>query len=84
MVLIAIIMIVIKTYAAYPVNLFCGRTAIDSLSNESAELLIATDTRQSTKRRILIVCLWFFSTLVGAVFFTKYLSSNTLFRCTCS
>ncbi len=41
------------------------RTAIDSLSVESS---IATDSRQSTKRRILIVCLWFFSTLVGAVF----------------
>jgi hypothetical protein len=30
--------------------------------------LIATDQRQSNKRRILIVSLWFFSTLVGAVF----------------
>ena len=45
-----------------------NRTAIDSLSKESTESLIATDPRQSTKRRILIVCLWFFSTLVGAVF----------------
>ncbi len=44
------------------------RTAIDSLSKETEELTIATDTRQSTKRRILIVGLWFFSTLVVAVF----------------
>jgi sodium-coupled neutral amino acid transporter 7/8 len=64
-VLVAIIMVAIKTFAGYPVNLFCGRTAIDSLSVESS---IATDTRQTTKRRILIVCLWFFSSLVGAIF----------------
>jgi len=44
------------------------RTAIDSLSKDSAELAIATDTRQSTTRRILIVGLWFFSTLVAALF----------------
>ncbi|UJR36881.1 hypothetical protein I4U23_029594 [Adineta vaga] len=67
-VLIAIIMVAVKTYTAYPVNLFCGRTAIDSLSNETSTSLIATDIRQSTKRRILIVCLWFFSTLVGAIY----------------
>ncbi|CAF1182405.1 unnamed protein product [Adineta steineri] len=67
-VLIAIIMVAIKTYTAYPVNLFCGRTAIDSLSNETTTSSIATDARQSSKRRILIVCLWFFSTLAGAVF----------------
>ncbi|CAF1265005.1 unnamed protein product [Rotaria sordida] len=67
-VLIAIIMVAIKTYTAYPVNLFCGRTAIESLSNESTTSLIATNQRQSAYRRILIVCLWFFSTLAGAVF----------------
>lgn len=44
------------------------RTAIDSLSVDSAEINIATDTEHSNKRRILIVSLWFFSTLVGAVF----------------
>lgn len=44
------------------------RTAIDSLSKESEEVIIATDARQSTKRRLLIVSLWFFSTLVGAIF----------------
>jgi len=44
------------------------RTAIDSLSKDSAELTLATDARQSTKRRILIVGLWFFSTLVAALF----------------
>ncbi|CAF3507853.1 unnamed protein product [Rotaria sp. Silwood1] len=67
-VLIAIIMVAIKTYTAYPVNLFCGRTAIDSLSKESTTSLIATDPRQSIEGRILIVCLWFFSTLAAAVF----------------
>ncbi|CAF2549831.1 unnamed protein product [Rotaria sp. Silwood2] len=67
-VLIAIIMVAIKTYTAYPVNLFCGRTAIDSLSKESTTSLIATDLKQSIKSRILIVCLWFFSTLAGAIF----------------
>lgn len=75
-VLIAVIMVAIKTYTAYPVNLFCGRyekkifqwnfkflytrTAIDSFST--------TDPGQSIKRRVLIVCLWFFTTLAGAVF----------------
>ncbi|CAF1392086.1 unnamed protein product [Rotaria magnacalcarata] len=67
-VLIAIIMVAIKTYTAYPVNLFCGRTAIDSLSNETAASLITTDPRYSIKRRFLIVCVWFFSTLAAAVF----------------
>ncbi|CAF1439731.1 unnamed protein product [Adineta steineri] len=59
-VLIAVIMVAIKTYTAYPVNLFCGRTALDSFST--------TDPGQSIKRRVLIVCLWFFTTLAGAVF----------------
>ena len=71
-------MVAVKTYTAYPVNLFCGRyehavlsdictisihrsrTAIDSFS--------AAGTVPSVKRRVLIVCLWFFSTLAGAVF----------------
>ncbi|CAF2149296.1 unnamed protein product [Rotaria magnacalcarata] len=59
-VLIAVIMVAIKTYTAYPVNLFCGRIAIDSFSTSNKE--------SSIKRRVIIVCLWFFSTLVGAVF----------------
>jgi hypothetical protein len=51
--------------------LFCFddiRTAIDSLSKQSEEVLIATETKYSTKRRILIVGVWFFSSLVVAVF----------------
>ena len=44
------------------------RTAIDSLSEDSSELTIATETSQTYQRRILIVCLWFFSTLVAAIF----------------
>lgn len=44
------------------------RTAIDSLSEDSGEFNISTETFQTTQRRILIVCLWFFSTLVAAVF----------------
>lgn len=75
-VLVAVIMVAIKTYSAYPMNIFCGRyeislkfefssffyirTAIDSFS--------AVDAGQSLKRRVIIVCLWFFTTLVGAVF----------------
>lgn len=47
---------------------FLNRTAIDSLSNEQSESLIATDPRQSMKRRVLIVGVWFSSTLVAAVF----------------
>jgi uncharacterized membrane protein len=41
-------------------EVFCHRTAIDSFS--------ATNPVQSIKRRVIIVCLWFFTTLVGAVF----------------
>ncbi|CAF1317687.1 unnamed protein product [Adineta ricciae] len=59
-VLIAVIMVAIKTYTAYPVNLFCGRIAIESFSTSGVE--------PSVKRRVIIVCLWFFSTLAGAVF----------------
>ncbi|CAF1279236.1 unnamed protein product [Adineta ricciae] len=59
-VLIAVIMVAIKTYTAYPVNLFCGRIAIESFSTSGIE--------PSVKRRVIIVCLWFFSTLAGAVF----------------
>ncbi|CAF2674038.1 unnamed protein product [Rotaria sp. Silwood2] len=59
-VLVAVIMVAIKTYTAYPVNLFCGRTAIDSFSTKHEEHTI--------KHRIIIVCLWFFTTLAGAVF----------------
>lgn len=67
-VLIAIIMVAIKTYSAYPVNLFCGRTAIDSLSGRSTDLLIMINPQNSLKRRILIVSIWFATTLVAAVF----------------
>jgi len=59
-VLVAVIMIAVKTFTAYPVNLYCGRTAIDSFSK--------VDPGQSIKRRAFIVCLWFSTTLVGAVF----------------
>lgn len=44
------------------------RTAIDSLSNESPNSLIATEPRLTLDRRILIVSVWFFSTLAAAVF----------------
>jgi len=39
---------------------FSIRTAIDSFSE--------TDPGQSMKRRVIIVCLWYFTTLTGAVF----------------
>ncbi|CAF1405537.1 unnamed protein product [Rotaria sordida] len=60
-VLVAVIMVAIKTYTAYPINLFCGRISIDSFSTRHEE-------QHSIKRRIIIVCLWFSTTLVGAVF----------------
>jgi len=68
LILVAVIMIAIKTFTAYPVNLFCARTAIDSLSNDATESIIATDQRQPLQRRLLIVSIWFFSTLSTAIF----------------
>ena len=44
------------------------RMAIESLSKQSSASLRITDSRQSIKQHILIVCLWFFSTLAGAIF----------------
>lgn len=44
------------------------RTAIDSLFENSQENVIATDPRQSLKRRLIIVGSWFGTTLAAALF----------------
>jgi len=75
-VLIAVIMVAIKTYSAYPLNIFCGRYKMKYLNYNleifyiriSIDSFSSNDSGQSIKRRIIIVCLWFFTTLGGAVF----------------
>lgn len=71
-------MVAVKTYTAYPVNLFCGRYKNKILKKKQFSLLLfirtaidsfsSSEEESSIKRRVAIVCLWFFSTLAGAVF----------------
>lgn len=67
-VLVAIIMFLLKTYTSYPLNLFCARTAIEGLWVEMRNLDAYNVERFEKYRRICIVTIWFFLSLVIALF----------------
>ena len=67
-VLIAVIMYLFKTYTTYPLNLFCARTAIESLWIGFFQLDEQRVRKREFMRRFLIVTLWFASTLLIAIF----------------
>jgi len=71
MVVIAIVAIAVKTYTTYPILLFCGREAISNLwleiSLRRGTTIVDTPVFEKC-RRSWIASVWFFSTIVFAVF----------------
>lgn len=65
-VLVAIVVIAFKTVTTYPVILFCARTAIDDALVKIFK--IESPQHKEIYRRVLIVLLWFLSTLVFAIY----------------
>ncbi|WAR11527.1 S38A7-like protein [Mya arenaria] len=67
-VLVAVVLIAVKTYTTYPILLFCGRAALDCLWTDvwrmSPERINSTEPR----RRYIMTILWFIATLILAVF----------------
>lgn len=67
-VLIAVILIAVKTYTTYPILLFCGRAAFECLWTDLRRLSPDTIVRQERLRRIITTLVWFTATLALAVF----------------
>lgn len=67
-VLIGIIMLAIKTVVAYPILLFCGRTAVDGILHFATKPLPGIWEQSEKRRRMWISGIWFTATLVLAVF----------------
>ncbi|KAL5022055.1 hypothetical protein ScPMuIL_001210 [Solemya velum] len=62
-VIIAVVLIAVKTYTTYPILLFCGRAAFDCLWFEFWKMTPEQILNREKVRRITITCVWFFSTL---------------------
>lgn len=67
-VIIAVILIAIKTYTTYPILLFCGRAAFECLWTDLRGLTPEIIVRQERLRRITTTVVWFTATLALAVF----------------
>jgi len=65
-VMVAILVIAFKTVTTYPIMLYCARTAIDDALVQV--LKIGFPEENELVRRIGIVIVWFFSTLIFAVY----------------
>jgi len=61
-------MFLLKTYTSYPLNLFCARTAIEGLWIEVFKLNNDQIINSERIRRVIIVTVWFVSTLLIAIF----------------
>ncbi|XP_013408713.1 putative sodium-coupled neutral amino acid transporter 7 isoform X2 [Lingula anatina] len=66
-VLVAVSMMAAKTYTTYPILLFCGRAAFESLWVELWKLTPEDIVRKETLRRIIQTILWFGLSLLLAV-----------------
>lgn len=67
-VVIAVVLITIKTYTTYPILLFCGRAAFDCLWTDLRRLSPETIISTEKSRRITVTLVWFTATLALAVF----------------
>jgi solute carrier family 38 (sodium-coupled neutral amino acid transporter), member 7/8 len=67
-VVIAVVMFLFKNFTAYPLNLFCARTAIEGLWIEVFRLDAHNVERNEPKRRIIIVSVWFILSILLALF----------------
>ncbi|XP_041376030.1 putative sodium-coupled neutral amino acid transporter 7 [Gigantopelta aegis] len=67
-VLVAVVLIAIKTYTTYPILLFCGRAAFDSVYLTLRKIPPEVAESHERPRRIITTTIWFATTLVLAVF----------------
>ena len=61
-------MYLFKTYTSYPLNLFCARTAIESLWIKVFNLNRLEQNQSEKTRRFSIVTIWFIISLLTALF----------------
>ncbi|XP_014671427.1 PREDICTED: putative sodium-coupled neutral amino acid transporter 7 isoform X2 [Priapulus caudatus] len=66
--LIAMIAVAAKMYVTYPILCFCGRVAADNLYIDCKQLSPALADQGEKTRRILMTLVWFFASLLLAVF----------------
>lgn len=64
-VLIAYVIFAIKTFLTYPILLFCGRIAFESMLDEFRPV---SSVLEEKRRRLALGSIWFFSSLLVAVF----------------
>lgn len=67
-VIIAVLLIAIKTYTTYPILLFCGRAALDCLWTDIFKMSPDRIEQTEFKRRVSVTIIWFVLTLALAVF----------------
>ncbi|OWF56382.1 putative sodium-coupled neutral amino acid transporter 7 [Mizuhopecten yessoensis] len=67
-VLVAVILIAVKTYTTYPILLFCGRAALDCLWVDVRRMSPERVEETERPRRILVTIIWFVATLAMAIF----------------
>ncbi|XP_061196887.1 sodium-coupled neutral amino acid transporter 7-like [Saccostrea echinata] len=67
-VIIAVLLIAIKTYTTYPILLFCGRAAFDCLWRDFFKMSPERIEQTEFKHRITVTIIWFVLTLALAVF----------------
>ncbi|XP_050409346.2 sodium-coupled neutral amino acid transporter 7-like [Patella vulgata] len=67
-VVIAVVLIAVKTYTTYPILLFCGRAAFDSVWNTALRLTPEVIEQRERKMRISATLVWFTITVALAIF----------------
>ncbi|XP_050399017.2 sodium-coupled neutral amino acid transporter 7 [Patella vulgata] len=67
-VIIAVVLIAVKTYTTYPILLFCGRAAFDSVWNSALKLTPEIIEQRERKMRIVVTLIWFTITVALAIF----------------
>lgn len=67
-VIIAVILIAVKTYTTYPILLFCGRAAFLCLWNDLLKNTPEVIIQGERNRRVVTTLIWFAATLLLAVF----------------
>lgn len=67
-VLIAVICIALKMYTVYPLILFVGRGAIETMWIKCMRISEADEKRTELRRRIIITTLWFVASLILSLF----------------
>ena len=69
-VLIGIVIMIAKTITVYPLLLFCGRVAVDDFLKTIGQFCLSTICGNCLEpfRRVLIVLIWVFTTIVIAIY----------------